>query len=49
MPKADLKDGFSRLGAERMLTYAVLDVLNRITPTNISDPQELVTRSVAWT
>ena len=48
MPKADSKDGFSRLGAECMLAYAALKVLNRITPTNISDPQELVTRSVAW-
>ena len=46
MPKADSKDGFSRLGAECMLAYAVLKVLNRITPSNISDPQQLVTCSV---
>jgi len=33
------------VGAERMLGYAALDVVNRITPAEISDPQELITRA----
>src|ERR1700691_4542445 len=33
------------VGAERMLGYAAGDVLNRITPAEISDPQELITRA----
>jgi hypothetical protein len=28
-----------------MLGYAALDVLNRITPADISDPQELIARA----
>jgi len=28
------------VGAERMLGYAAADVLNKITPANISDPEE---------
>ena len=32
-------------GAERMLGYAALEVLNKITPADISDPQELITRA----
>ncbi len=33
------------VGAERMLGYAALDVVNRITPADISDPQELIARA----
>jgi PAS domain S-box-containing protein len=35
------------VGAERMLGYAALDVLNRITPADISDPAELIVRAHA--
>ncbi len=35
------------VGAERMLGYAADDVVNKITPADISDPQELVTRAKA--
>ena len=35
------------VGAERMLGYSAADVVNRITPADISDPQELVTRAKA--
>src|SRR5512143_3612960 len=35
------------VGAERMLGYAAADVVNRITPADISDPQELITRAAA--
>ncbi|MEZ0308331.1 MAG: PAS domain S-box protein, partial [Ramlibacter sp.] len=35
------------VGAERMLGYAAADVLNRITPADISDPQELIARAAA--
>ncbi|MBN2991132.1 PAS domain S-box protein [Pseudomonas cedrina subsp. fulgida] len=35
------------VGAERMLGYAAADVVNRITPADISDPLELVTRAAA--
>lgn len=35
------------VGAERMLGYTALDVLNRITPADISDPQELIARAAA--
>ncbi len=35
------------VGAERMLGYAAADVLNRITPADISDPQELIARAKA--
>ncbi|MES2936911.1 MAG: PAS domain S-box protein [Pseudomonadota bacterium] len=35
------------VGAERMLGYAAADVLNRITPADISDPQEVVARAEA--
>jgi PAS domain S-box-containing protein len=35
------------VGAERMLGYTALDVVNRITPADISDPQELITRAAA--
>ena len=35
------------VGAERMLGYAAADVVNRITPADISDPQELVARAGA--
>jgi PAS domain S-box-containing protein len=35
------------VGAERMLGYAAADVINKITPAQISDPQELVARAVA--
>ena len=33
------------VGAERMLGYAALDVVNQITPADISDPQELIARA----
>ncbi len=33
------------VGAERMLGYAAADVMNKITPADISDPQELITRA----
>ncbi len=33
------------VGAERMLGYAAVDVVNRITPADISDPQEVITRA----
>jgi len=33
------------IGAERMLGYAAADVVNRITPADISDPQEVVLRA----
>jgi PAS domain S-box-containing protein len=35
------------VGAERMLGYAAADVVNKITPADISDPRELITRAVA--
>ena len=35
------------VGAERMLGYAAAEVLNKITPAEISDPQELIARAVA--
>src|SRR5437763_287167 len=35
------------VGAERMLGYAAADVMDRITPADISDPQELVVRAKA--
>src|SRR5215212_682543 len=33
------------VGAERMLGYAAEEVMNRITPADISDPQELIVRA----
>ncbi|HEY8907265.1 MAG TPA: PAS domain S-box protein [Rhodoferax sp.] len=35
------------VGAERMLGYTAAEVMNKITPANISDPQELVARAVS--
>src|SRR5881397_1081477 len=35
------------VGAERMLGYAAADVMNKITPADISDPQELIVRAGA--
>jgi signal transduction histidine kinase len=35
------------VGAERMLGYAAADVMNRITPADISDPQEVIVRAKA--
>ena len=35
------------VGAERMLGYTALEVVNRITPADISDPLELVARAQA--
>jgi PAS domain S-box-containing protein len=35
------------VGAERMLGYSAVDVLNRITPADISDPLELIARADA--
>ena len=35
------------VGAERMLGYDAVDVVNRITPADISDPQEVIARAEA--
>jgi PAS domain S-box-containing protein len=35
------------VGAERMLGYSAADVVNKITPADISDPQEVIARAVA--
>ncbi|HLQ12713.1 MAG TPA: PAS domain S-box protein [Steroidobacteraceae bacterium] len=35
------------VGAERMLGYSAAEVLNRITPADISDPQEVIARAKA--
>ena len=35
------------VGAERMLGYAAADVVNKITPADISDPQEVIARATA--
>jgi PAS domain S-box-containing protein len=35
------------VGAERMLGYAAADVVDRITPAEISDPQEVIARAAA--
>jgi PAS domain S-box-containing protein len=35
------------VGAERMLGYTAADVMNKITPAHISDPQEVVARAAA--
>ena len=35
------------VGAERMLGYIAADVLNKITPADISDPQEVIARAKA--
>ena len=35
------------VGAERMLGYTAIEVMNKITPADISDPQEVITRAQA--
>ena len=35
------------VGAERMLGFAAAEVMNKITPADISDPQELIARAKA--
>src|SRR5688572_15758339 len=35
------------VGAERMLGYSAADVVNKITPADISDPQEVIARAAA--
>ena len=35
------------VGAERMLGYAASDVMNKVTPADLSDPQELIERAGA--
>ncbi|MDO8272168.1 MAG: ATP-binding protein [Gammaproteobacteria bacterium] len=35
------------IGAERMLGYAAADVMNKITPSELSDPQEILARATA--
>jgi PAS domain S-box-containing protein len=35
------------VGAERMLGYSAAEVMNKITPADISDPQEVIARAVA--
>jgi len=37
------------VGAERMLGYTAFEVMNKITPADISDPQEVITRAKALT
>jgi len=37
------------VGAERMLGYAAAEVMNKITPADISDPQEVIARAEALT
>ena len=37
------------VGAERMLGYAASDVMNKITPADISDPQEVIARAKTLT
>ena len=37
------------VGAERMLGYDAADVMNKITPAEISDPQEVIARAMALT
>jgi PAS domain-containing protein len=35
------------VGAERMLGYTAADVMNKITPADISDPEEVIARATA--
>src|SRR5450631_4469629 len=42
-----LQRAILNVGAERMLGYAAADVMNKITPADISDPQELIARAKA--
>ena len=35
------------VGAERMLGYTAAEVMNKITPADISDPQEIILRATA--
>ena len=35
------------VGAERMLGYAAADVINKVTPADLSDPEELIARATA--
>ena len=35
------------VGAERMLGYSAAEVMNKVTPADISDPQELIARAEA--
>ena len=37
------------VGAERMLGYTAADVVDKITPANISDPQEVIERAASLT
>jgi PAS domain S-box-containing protein len=37
------------VGAERMLGYSAAEVMNRITPADISDPQEVIARALTLT
>jgi hypothetical protein len=37
------------VGAERMLGYGAAEVMNKITPADISDPQEVIARAKALT
>jgi len=37
------------VGAERMLGYTAVEVMNKITPADISDPQEVIARAEALT
>src|SRR3970040_2302823 len=36
------------VGAERMLGYTAADVLNKVTPADITDPQEVIARAAVW-
>src|SRR5258707_773964 len=39
---------FFNVGAERMLGYTAAGVMNKITPADISDPQEVIARAHAF-
>ena len=40
-----IRDRIFNVGAERMLGYTAAEVMNKITPADISDPQELIARA----
>ena len=55
-PAADTAEGITevrrqeallKVGAERMLGYTAVEVVNKITPADISDPQEVIARAEA--
>src|ERR1700682_3554698 len=42
-----LQSAIFNIGAERMLVYTAAEVMNQITPADISDPQEVIARAKA--